>query len=106
MADDMNAERGHGYGELLNTDSWTADASPTASETDAAPPSALHIIEALLFVGGAPLTASRAGMLIRGLTPGQFGQVIDELTTTYRRQGRPYAVQPRGPGFVLALRPR
>lgn len=75
-------------------------------ESDAAPPAPLRIIEALLFIGGPPLTAARACEIVRGLTPEQFAQAIDELGHAYRRQARPYAVQPRGPGFVLALRPR
>jgi segregation and condensation protein B len=95
---DAAAELGSAYAAAL--------LGETPLPTDTAPPSPVRIIEALLFIGGAPLTALRAGDVIRGLTPEQFGQAIDELTTTYRRQGRPYAVQPRGPGFVLALRPR
>lgn len=101
-------ELGRSYAALLGDAAWDADAPPPAPAdgADAAPPSPVRIIEALLFVGGPPLTPTRACEVIRGLTPEQFAHAIDELTHAYRRQGRPYAVQPRGPGFVLALRPR
>jgi segregation and condensation protein B len=79
-----------------------------APETDAAtaPPSVLRIVEALLFVGGEPLTAAHAAHAVRGLTPEQFTQSIDMLNESYRGQGRPYRIQPHGPGYVLTLRPR
>jgi segregation and condensation protein B len=72
----------------------------------AAPPPIERIVEALLFVGGAPVTAARACETIRGLTEAQFLQAVDGLNREYRRQGRPYAIQARNGGYVLALRPR
>lgn len=77
--------------------------NPSEEET---PPTPLRIVEALLFVGGAPLSAARAGNIIRGLTPDAFHQILDELNRTYRRQNRPYSIEPRGQGFLLALKPR
>jgi len=88
---------------------WQVDAEPVpvaAPEVAPAAPPPLRIVEAMLFVGGPPLTAVRIGELVRGLTPEQFTQAIDALNHDYRRQGRPYAIQPQGQGFVLALRPR
>jgi segregation and condensation protein B len=70
------------------------------------PPPVGRILEALLFVGGAPLTAERAAAAVRGLTPAQFTQALDALNDDYRRQGRPYLIQPQGQGHVLVLRPR
>jgi segregation and condensation protein B len=70
------------------------------------PPAPVRIVEALLFTGGAPLTAAQACEVIRGLTPEQFQQAIDTLNQDYRRQGRPYAIQAQGQGHVLTLRPR
>jgi segregation and condensation protein B len=64
------------------------------------------VVEALLFVGGAPLTAIRACEIVRGLTPEQFAEVVATLNKEYRRQGRPYAVHLQGQGYVLTLRPR
>ncbi len=72
----------------------------------AAPPPLVRIVEALLFVGGAPLTAARAGETIRGLTESDFSEVITSLNAEYRAQGRPYLIQAQGAGHVMALRPR
>lgn len=71
-----------------------------------APPPLPRILEALLFVGGAPLTAVRACEAIRGLTPEQFQQLIDLLNRDYRRQGRPYRVRLRDQGYELVLHSR
>lgn len=69
------------------------------------PPPPRRIIEALLFVGNAPLTAARAGEIVRNLGAEQFRSIIDELNREYRRQGRPYTIQLRDDGFVLTLKP-
>jgi segregation and condensation protein B len=71
-----------------------------------APPPLARIVEALLFVGGAPLTAPRAEQIVRGLSAEQFTQALAELNLQYRQQGRPYLIQAQGPGFVLTLKPR
>ena len=91
---------------------WQADPvgdpepAPESTPAPAAPPPLERIVEALLFIGGPPLTAVRAGEVVRGLTPAQFAQVIEALNRDYRQQGRPYLVQPQDQGYVLALRPR
>jgi segregation and condensation protein B len=72
----------------------------------ATPPQPLRIIEALLFVGGSPLTAKRAREILRGLTEEQFDESINQLNADYRRQARPYALHPQGAGWVLTLRSR
>jgi len=72
---------------------------------NSAPPPLERIIEALLFVGGAPLTAARAGEVVRGLTPEQFSEALVKLNHDYRAQGRPYRIQRREQGHELALRP-
>jgi segregation and condensation protein B len=103
---------GRSYASLLDQEKgWEGELpqgdGPAAREQEAAaPPSPLRIIEALLFVGGAPLTAASACEIVRGLAPEHFSQAIDALNQAYRRQGRPYSIQAQGPGFVLALRPR
>jgi segregation and condensation protein B len=78
----------------------------TSTTTPVAPPSLVQLLEALLFVGGAPLTAEQAAAVIRGLTPAQFSQAIASLNRDYRRQGRPYLIQVQGQGYCLTLRPR
>jgi segregation and condensation protein B len=110
---------GDAYGELLASESLPeAPESPLAAEArspevataappaDEPPPSPTRIIEALLFVGGEPLTAARACEIVRGLTPGQFSEIIDSLNAEYRRQGRPYGILTQERGYVLTLRPR
>jgi segregation and condensation protein B len=80
-----------------------SEAVPTPDEQ--APPPLERIIEALLFVGGAPLSAARACETVRGLTPEQFTGAVAALNRAYREQGRPYRIQPREQGYELALRP-
>ncbi len=69
------------------------------------PPSPLRIVEAMLFIGGAPLTEARACEAIRGLTPELFRDLVAELNVEYRRQGRPLHVRQQDQGHVLKLRP-
>ena len=81
-----------------------AKSANTVIEPVEAPPAPLEIVEAMLFIGGPPLTSDVACGAIRGLTSENFRELIDEITRRYRGQNRPYTVQPRGPGWVLALR--
>jgi segregation and condensation protein B len=84
----------------------TADATGVPEGNEAAPSSPLRIVEALLFVGGTPLTAQRVGEIIRGFTPEQFTQSVDTLNRAYRQQNRPYTILACGEGYSLVLRPR
>ena len=69
------------------------------------PPSPEQLVEALLFVGGPPLTAAVACAAVRGLTADRFHAAVDSLNRRYRAQRRPYAVEPRDGGFVLTVLP-
>ncbi len=69
------------------------------------PPPPDRIIEALLFVGGPPLTAEAVAAAVRGFTSDRFREAIDRLNKSYRAQNRPYSVQPRDGGYVLAVKP-
>jgi segregation and condensation protein B len=80
-----------------------ADVDP---ERTSAPPSVRRIVEAMLFVGGAPLTAERAAEAVRGLTAEEFHAIVDGLNRDYRQQGRPYRIQVREQGHQLVLQPR
>lgn len=60
----------------------------------------------MLFVGGSTLTAEKVCSAVRGLTPDRFHELADELAQKYRGQNRPYMVQPRDGGYVLAVRPQ
>ena len=70
------------------------------------PPSPLQIIEAMLFLGGSPLSAETACQIIRGLTVPQFREWIDVLNRVYRMQNRPYLVTSNESGYTLTLRQR
>ncbi len=73
---------------------------------DDAPPPLERLLEALLFVGGEPLTFKRAVEVVgRGLEREQFAEAMARLAQSYRDQGRPYRASPRGGGHELALRP-
>jgi segregation and condensation protein B len=101
------------YGALLNNQAWEMDIAestnePRSAQEDGAtarPPSLVQILEALLFVGGGPLTEERARAAVRGLTPAQFQEAMDRLNLLYRSQGRPYAIQGQEQGYVVTLRP-
>jgi segregation and condensation protein B len=87
-----------------------ADAAPSSLPTAHCPlpadlpPSPEQLVEAMLFVGGHPLTAEVACSAVRGLTPERFQVAIDTLNRRYRDQWRPYAIESRE-GFVLVVRP-
>ena len=65
-----------------------------------------RLVEAMLFLGGPPLTAARAGEAVRGLTPERLAEAVESLNHAYRTQGRPYHVRVRDHGYELVLRPR
>ncbi len=75
-----------------------------ASTTSETPPEPRRIVEALLFVGGPPLSPERAAEIVRNLRPEQLRQIVDGLNRDYRSQGRPYAIQVSDEGYTLSLR--
>jgi len=81
-----------------------APRSPMQKSSDPPPP-VERLVEAMLFVGGPPLTAEHARAAVRGLTAEQFREAVDALNRSYRAQGRPYAVRQSGEGFTLAVKP-
>jgi segregation and condensation protein B len=91
------------------TEVSTQDGSPSPESdgrTPTAPPPLMRIVEALLFLGGVPLAADRACAAIRGLTPDDFHQAIDQLSQEYLAQERSCFIEQRGSGYILSLRPR
>ncbi len=101
------------YGAFLGQEKWETDVSgeATLAETDepssaVSPPPLKRIVEALLFVGGGPLTAAGAGSAVRGLSAEQFSEAVNTLNQDYRRQGRPYLIRLHDQGYALELRPR
>jgi segregation and condensation protein B len=97
------------YAAMLETASWEEAAVPAGrspDESNATPPPPVRIVEALLFVGGTPLTAKRVSEIIRGFSSDQFTDAVDALSRAYRLQNRPYTILARGEGYSLALRPK
>ncbi len=88
-----------------------APASPVSAPAarvpapDETPPSPEQIIEAMLFVGGPPLSVQAACSAIRGLTSERFLIAIDTLTRNYRLQRRPCSIQFRESGYSLEVMP-
>ena len=103
--DDMPdaTELGRSYQQALNRQPPRDDAnqgSAAEGQSPGPPPTLTRILEALLFVGGAPLTIGLAEEIIRGLTREQFDAALDGLNQDYRRQGRPYSIGQQGDGFA------
>lgn len=96
-----SGDRNQEEGNTVAISSSSASVSLPSSEL---PPSPEQLIEAMLFVGGYPLTAEVACSAIRGLTPEQFQVAIDALNRRYREQWRPYTIETREDGFVLSVR--
>ncbi|HEY2786063.1 MAG TPA: SMC-Scp complex subunit ScpB [Fimbriiglobus sp.] len=70
-----------------------------------APPPVEQIVEALLFVGGPPLSATHARSAVRGLNAERLQAAIEGLNRKYRAQGRPYAIRASADGYTLAVKP-
>ena len=77
--------------------------SPTADEETRPEPA--QVIEALLFVGGQPLTAKTICGLLRGDFDADFVErAIEEINLRYSRQNRPYEIRPGEGGYRIVLR--
>jgi len=126
-----NAQQlGESYAALVGASDWHVDEIPEAAPIEEAhsapsgappqhaltspplaepvneptvPPSPIQIVEALLFVGGPPLTAEDAADAIRGLGAEQFRGCIEVLNRVYRAQNRPYSVVHGPTGYVLRV---
>ena len=76
--------------------------APSAPATRVTP---REVVEAALFVGGAGLTAERAGKLLRGtFTDADLAAAVGELNRRYDAEGRPYRARATDDGYRLDLR--
>lgn len=101
---------------LLNPD-WVPDAEPeevaaapvlapaTPAAPDESPPTVEQIVEAMLFVGGVPLSGDAACRVVRGLSGDRFFEAIETLNRRYKSQRRPYSIQHRDGGYVIQVQP-
>lgn len=87
----------------------TPESAPQSTASISDPASRLdpeHVLEALLFVGGEPLTGRRLADLLGGEHMyGQIDELIVGVNTRYVEQCRPYQIVLGGGGYRLALRP-
>lgn len=98
---------------LEQTDSPRTDHAPVAepqpaSNDDSHAPGVTprQVVEALLFVGGQPLTGKRLAELLGGeFTHDHVDRLVDELNDLYGQEGRPYEVRLGEGGYRLELRP-
>jgi segregation and condensation protein B len=82
-----------------------ADAPRSPKRPRTPPPSPEQLAEAMLFVGGRPLTAAKFCGTFR--VPAEvFHTAVETLNRKYKSQNRPYSILPRDGGFVLAVRPQ
>ena len=70
-----------------------------------APPAPERILEAMLFIGGPPLTPDAVANVLRGFTPEKVGELVETLNRIYRTQSRPYSILPKDNGYVLTVKP-
>ncbi|MBC8352295.1 MAG: SMC-Scp complex subunit ScpB [Planctomycetes bacterium] len=74
-------------------------------EVDVTPRS---ILEAMLFVGSSnnePLSARLVAGLMRGVSPREIDELVQELNAAYDEQACPYRIVSAGAGYTLQLRP-
>ena len=70
-----------------------------------APVEAEQVLEALLFVGGKPLTIKAIGTVLRGEFDAVFIEnAIEQLRDRYARQNRPYEIRLTDGGYCMVLR--
>lgn len=75
--------------------------------SDDVPVSPLTVLETLLFVGSIdsqPLESSKAAQLMRGVTPGDVAELVEQLNDRYRSNGCPYKIVNDGNGYRMTLR--
>jgi segregation and condensation protein B len=69
--------------------------------------SPLTILEAMLFVGNPnnqPLGNKYLASLMRGVSPREIDDLVEQLNARYREDGCPYSILDDGPGYRLVLR--
>lgn len=81
-----------------------ADAPRSPRRPRTPPPAPEQLAEAMLFVGGRPLTADTFCAVLR-VPADVFHAAVEALNRKYKAQNRPYSVQPRDGGYALAVRP-
>ena len=97
---------------LADTIPISADTDPEEDDqyqgvSDDVPISPVTVLETLLFVGSIdnqPLESSKAAQLMRGVTPGDVAELVEQLNHRYRSNGCPYKIVNDGAGYRMTLR--
>lgn len=97
---------------FLQQQESSVDGNPPASEFQEPTPSVevtpLSILEAILFVGNPenePLRSKQVAALLRGVSPREIDNLVQELNARYESRGCPYRVDSVGAGYRMRLRP-
>ncbi len=82
-----------------------ADSAIDPFSDDACPVNPRTILEAMFFVGvqGSGLTARKAASLIRGVSPKEIEQLVDELNLSYSADHSALRIRQSGDGYRLVI---
>lgn len=108
-AGDEPAADGPPSPSLEHTAPSPEEVEPVEEDDDPCPISPATILEAMLFVGdldSRPLSAVRAAELMRGVSPGEIPELVDELNRRYAANGCPYRIVSEGVGYRITLHKR
>jgi len=93
--------------ELVSAPASLSRSSAAATENSPLP-NLRSIVEAVLFTGrpdNLPITSQQIASLIRGISPAEVEQQIQELNAHYAENRCPYVIVAENDGFRLSLRP-
>jgi segregation and condensation protein B len=101
---DRPAQSAPGVSQPAASPSEHSESRPNALGEEA-PVGPEQVIEALLFVGGKPLTIKAIGAMLRGEFEASFIETaIEQLRDRYAAQNRPYEIRLTDGGYCLTLR--
>lgn len=81
---------------------WSSSPAKLSPDRDPPPPPE-QIAEAMLFVGGRPLTPAAFATAVR-VPAEELLHAIDRLNQKYKSQNRPYAIRAKDGGYVLEVK--
>jgi len=85
-------------------DSLVGSYEEEATDSESPRATLQQIVEAILFVGGEPLTTKRLGEFLGDLPTGQIDEAIESLNVMYTAEQRPYEIRLGEGGYRMALR--
>lgn len=100
----VEAPSGSADGERLDSGGGHGAAATTQLAADVLGTEPL--LEAVLFVGGPPISAAQLGDVLGDVADEQIVRAAAQLNQRYHRQGRPYEIRRVGQGYQMVLRPQ